>query len=180
MNPSEYGHAPWFGKRWQPRFWLLPLVLGIGIGALIFGLPSVLPWGREGRAPHRFEARAAARGARAYGQTSAAQEGAAQARPGAPGTQSTPQARPNAGRNTDGEHGSFDRRDRGGPFFGFGGLSLLVPLLLIGTGVWLLTGRHRGPGGWGGPPRPRPSEPGTLPSAPNHSEPPATSETRWL
>jgi hypothetical protein len=76
-----------------------------------------------------------------------------------------------------------------------------VPLALIGAGLWLLSGRRRGPGQWSGPvgtqsshtgPSAAPAPPAgqqssyTEPSAPpvgqqpSPTDPPATGDTRIL
>jgi hypothetical protein len=86
------------------------------------------------------------------------------------------------------------RHDGFGPLAAF---RLLVPLALIGAGLWLLSGR-RGPGNWSGPggqqasysapPAPPAGQQSsyTAPPAPpagqqpNVSDPPATGQTRIL
>lgn len=194
----------WFGT-WRLRTWLLPVVLGIGIGALIFGLPSVLAFGHRGGPQRRFDAAAVAPGDRTQRRTPAAQgdavqaapdgserqrgpkaphEDAAQSAPAAPGAQAGPQTRQDHGRMTARQDGNVPRREPGRAFFGFGGLSLALPLVLIGSGVWLMTGRRRGPGGQPTlrpneaetPPVPTPVEPQST----GHREPPVTGETWWL
>jgi hypothetical protein len=80
-------------------------------------------------------------------------------------------------------------RDRGvgGIFFPFGAGRLILPLLLIGAGAWLLSGRGRGPRSGTGPSgqpgnqvsppaAPAPAEPATGDDA----DPPVTGETRRL
>lgn len=133
MNPFSQG--PGFGQR-GPRGWLLPLIIGLALGALVFGgrwsmFGGFGPdnYGRE-RGPRR-------------------EQPAIPQAPAAPQAPATPR----------GEHarGSGFERDHGhGPFgfgwqrggFGIGGL--LLPLALIGAGLWLVSGRNRGSGGSGG------------------------------
>ena len=217
----------WFGSGrggWQRAFWL-PLVLGIGIGVLIFGLPHSIWGGGQQDTRGGFAAGANTAGAPQQGQQVAPQTGAntrgfrqrgQQVAPqaganasGSPqqGQQVAPQAGvgqtdPNVGtaQNTPGtnvvpsgqQRGFGHGRDMGRRHelfdFHFGGLGLLLPLLLIGTGAWLLSGR-RGPGNWGGPTGPHAGQPGTSakpaatvdePQAVDHPAPPVTGETRRL
>ena len=194
---------------WQRAFWL-PLVLGIGIGVLVFGLPHSLSslWGgsqsdtRGGFAagtnapgPQQQgqqvapQAGANTRGFRQRGQQVAPQAGAGQTDPNVGTTQNTPgtnvvPSKPQRGFG----HGRDMGRRHEGFGFHFGGLGLLLPLVLIGTGAWLLSGR-RGPGNWGGPTGPHAGQPGTSakpaatvdePQAVDHPAPPVTGETRRL
>ncbi|HEX6290906.1 MAG TPA: hypothetical protein VFZ66_17105 [Herpetosiphonaceae bacterium] len=141
MHPGEYGRGPWFRRGPRGGFWLLPLLIGIGLGALFFGGPRG-PWlgfdgfGREYGPGYRQQAPQAA-----------PQAGAERAAPQAEQAPAAPDARGH-GREW---HGFGERRHFAPFFFPFGGLRLIVPLLLIGAGLWLLSGRRRGPRHWGGP-----------------------------
>ena len=191
---------------WQRAFWL-PLVLGIGIGVLVFGLPHSLSsiWGggqsdtRGGFAANAPSAQQQEQQlAPQQGQQFAPQAGSGQTAPNAGTTQNAPgtNVAPSAPQRGYGRgHGEMRDGWRGMPRrhagfgFHFGGLGLLLPLVLIGTGAWLLLGRRRGPGNWGGPVGPQAGQPGTPatpaatptePQSGDYPAPPTTGDTRRL
>ena len=173
MNPENERRAGW-GRRFP---WLLPLVIGLGLGAL---LVSILPGFGFDRDNQRAE-RQASVAARAERQQ----------------TQSVPrqderQVGPREHfRGERGDHrGAFagSRRGPGLFWFPFGLGRVLLPLLLIGAGAWLLMGGRRGPGSRGGTPGSQTSRLGPPPSTVPVEEPPSdrdpelpsTGETRRL
>ena len=172
MDWQHHGRGPNF--RGGPRgiFWLLPLLVGIGIGAIFFGGLRG-PWhdygDRHGRGFER----------------DFMPDLAAPAAPAAPAASAGPRVENmNPGPVFRGDHHDwhpFGPQGHGGPFGHFVGFRLLVPLALIGAGLWLLSGRRRGSGPWNGPTGPQSSY--TAPPAspqPSASQPPATGETRIL
>ena len=179
MNRYESSRESWFGNRWRRISWLLPLVIGIGIGVLLFGLLPGFRWGIGG---HTW----ASHGTGAYAPGYREQP--------APRTEAVPpgpQERFHHGRGPGRGHYAHTTRERGGAFFPFAGSRLIVPLLLIGAGAWLLARPRHGGGGSGGPAErgPYSSQPGTDPTPftpaaglePGSTpEPPATGETRRL
>ncbi|HEY0735070.1 MAG TPA: hypothetical protein VGD69_09205 [Herpetosiphonaceae bacterium] len=173
MNPN--------GPRRGPIVWLLPLIVGVVLGGLFFGGShrgdrfDGPPWRHAESAPVPVQP----------------------VQPAQPAQPAQPPAAPQApdprfeGR---GEHfrgfdqrGGFVRHDHDWGFFPFGGMRLLLPLLLMGAGAWLLFGRrgprhqHSGPAGWGGPghwggPGPHPAQqygPGPYPAQPGPGPQPA-------
>ena len=174
MNSREYGRGPWFGNGGRGNGWLLPLVVGIGIGALLFTLlPGMLRGiGHHERAPFRAGAFAPAE----------RDQAALHAGAGDP----APHARMAHGPERE-RHG-FGAWGLGGLFFPFAGSRLLGALLLIGAGAWLLAGRTRGPGGWNGPSGPQAGQPASTPNGAFPAEPrprddweqPSTGGTRYL
>ena len=169
MSPQEYGRGLFFGNGGGRNGWLVPLLIGLGIGALLFGLLPGLHWGPGNRRMDR------------YGRGNS--EGMFREQP-APGTD---QGAPVPQRRFGFEHGhgrapsGHDSWLPGALFFPFGGSRLLLPLLLIGSGAWLLTRRR---GGLRGPACAPPQ--GPLPAPPaepeRRSDPehPVTGETRRL
>ncbi len=136
MYRFEDNRRGWSHFAQQPLFWLLPLVIGIGIGALLLGpLHGLLAWsdghrhGDYGRGAG-LESRRQAAPARSHHGT----------------VQPAPQVDSGVGHEFRGARG----HERG-----FSGLSwpffsprLLVPLLLIAAGAWLLGRRPRGARSW--------------------------------
>jgi|GEM_PF-5035374 len=187
MHPSDYGRGPWLG-RGRRNFWLLPLLIGIGIGALLFG-PSRGYRSGYGHAYKGWNGPGAY--APQYGQQWAqpAPPAAGQAVPPAAAAPRTTEGQYFNDRGPAGDRFGYGHRHRGGPFFPFAGLRLLLPLLLIGAGAWLFFRGRQGPGGWSGPsgmggqpnqpgtPPPPPAQPTSAPSTATPT-PPATGETR--
>ena len=139
------GQQGWGGyNRGGPRAWgrlLLPLIVGIGLGALLFGggprFGSFFGGGYSSQPSRQLEQRSTGREQQAQ-QPSAGERSA---------EQYALERRYDSGPRGGWHHRGF------GPF-GFGGFGigrLLLPLLLIGGGLWLLN-RRRGPGAPGGPP----------------------------
>lgn len=173
MNPYGYGPERWPGRR-AP--WLIPLLIGAGLGALLIVLMNGFSWrGDHGRGD--FAASQRVPQAQQWQQAPQAQQ------PVAPQQQSVPvapQAQRGFGRGMDGR-GMMGGHQRGWfSFLPFGGLRMIVPLLLIAGGAWLLSRPRRGSGGQG----PAPAQPATAPpTTPQHGpeqDPPATSETQRL
>jgi len=186
LNTYEYDRGGLFGNRWRLPFWLLPLALGVGIGALAFGiLPGIWP---------AFDDRAGGRHRHGFYAPRFRQE----AEPGAGAVSPAPHAKSPARQGqmlpagTSGERGHDILSWLGVSLFApLLGLRWLLPFLLIGAGAWLL---GRRPGGAGGPGtgRSREPEPGRSGIPPTSSaqsavqEPsgdsdrPATGETRRL
>ncbi len=189
MSSESYGRGSGFGNSWRRSPWPLPLVLGIGIGALLFQLPfGMWRWGHGGRSA--FERHPAVHGYSRGGEQVAPPAGARQ---GDSGAQVAPQAAQGhfkhgqgpaarqAGYAREGRHHSFF------PFFPLLDPRLILPLLLIGLGAWLLSGGRRGPGNWGGRPGPQqiaaPPAPAATPVEPKSDddrEPPSTGQTQRL
>ncbi len=182
MSPHEHGRGPWFRHGRGGLFWLLPLILGVGSGALLFSGPRG-PW--LGYGPARWDQHE--RGAYGPGY----REAQAPAAPQASAAPAAPQAE--AGQpGREARHGGWEGR-RHGPgrdhfsFFPFFGFRLALPLLLMAAGLWFLSGRRR-PGGSGGPGGQHPQQqPPYTPPAPPASQtpeaqhdPPATGETQRL
>ena len=131
MSPQEYGRGSFYWNGGGRNGWLVPLLIGLGIGALLFGLLPGLHWGPGDRRPDR------------YGRGNS--EGMFREQP-APGTDEgaiVPQGR----FGFEHRHGRASLHDSwlpGALFFPFGGSRLLLPVLLIGSGAWLLTRRRGG------------------------------------
>ncbi len=176
MNAFE--RRPWFGGVFERNVWLLPLLLGIGIGGFIFGMPRN-DWGfhNERRGGHGHAMQAPVQ----------RNESAQQTPPVVP-EQAAPRGegmeRGFAGERFAGRH------DRGFGFFPFAASRLILPALLIGAGLWFLRG-SRGGNGWGGPGQAatqpaQSSSPYNMPTAGNQpsgsetQDPPTTGETRRL
>lgn len=180
MDPYEYGRDSRFRPERRRISWLLPLVLGIGIGALALGLFSGFGWGHDNR---RGSFAAALPGN---------QQQWSQPAPNSAQQPVVPQFAPRAGapfqRGLDQNRHGGVTQGRWGWFFPFGSLRFIGPLLLIGLGAWLLSGRRFGSGGSSGPSAPQPPHggPTTTVAAPvepqpaRRDEPPATSETQRL
>lgn len=175
---NQHSQGPGFGQR-GPRTWLLPLIIGLAVGALVFG-------GRwsmfGGFGPGSYSRHAGPRVEQ--------QAPAAPAQPAGPRGESVPGPGFKRGHGMERDHGH-------GPRFGFGGL--LLPLALMGAGLWLIAGRNRGSGGstgghgpdqqahWTGaessptPPQPTPYVDPTPPAQPPYTPPgPTTGPTRML
>ena len=169
MKPSESGPAPWLDNGWQRRFGLLALLVGIGIGVLLLGVPRGM-WGEfvdNERAGYRS-------GAEMFGE----RQREAQAAQPVPPVQAAP-ATP--GQRGAGGHGpAFDRHSHLFFFFPFTGLRLIGPVLLIGAGAWLLGRQRPTSGGWNNPSGPYQTPPAVEPQPDTTTEPPATGETRQL
>lgn len=135
------GRQGWYGgaNRGGPRGWgrlLLPLIVGIGLGALLFGGAR---FGARGASDYRYQSR----------QSELPQQQAAGEERLAGGERSAASGRPADQYAFERDHGYGPRGGWRHGGFGFGGF--LLPLLLIGGGLWLLN-RRRGPGAPGGPP----------------------------
>lgn len=193
------------GFRRGPLGWLLPLVLGVGLGALLFG--GLFGWAREGfgeRDQRAFAPRAY--NEHRFGSDAQQQQAQPQQQPQQQ-TQPQQQAQqpfaPGHGPQQFRDfRGDADQRGRpdgfGFPFvFPFFLGRVALALGLIGGGLWFLRGRRGPRGGWGGPPQSRPatwSGPAqggpqqvapTQPPVPSETpsdrrDPPATGETRIL
>lgn len=174
------GRQGWYGyNRGGPRGWvrfLLPLIVGIGLGALLFG--GGPRWGAYGGADYRSQAQQ-------YEQQ--AEQRSLESGQATGGERSLESSRSS-------EQYAFERGYDNGPRggwhgrgFGFGGFGigrLLLPLLLIGGGLWFLN-RRRGPGAPGGPPAQggQPGQPvGPAPEPPSYGpgDAPTTGPTTRL
>ena len=161
MSPQEDGRGSFFGNGRGRNGWLVPLLVGLGIGALLFGLLPGLHWGPGDRQPDR------------YGRDNTG--GLFQQQPA-----------PRADRGTAAPQGRFEHGHGRAPsghdwwlpgalFFPFGASRLILPLLLIGSGAWLLTRRR---GGWGGSAYPPQGSPPAPPAPPADPEPRSEPEPR--
>lgn len=170
MGMHEYGRGWGRGSRGQR--WMLPLIVGVLLGAALVGAFSVGRAFTGGLRDDHFNA--VVPGQQLY----------------APQQQYAPQAQPQqrvapydqrgvAPYNQHDRIGrGFDRGGYGGFGF-FGPLRLLGALSLLGIGAWLIFGGRRNsgnPGGTGG--TPGGSAPAT--NVPVTPDPPATGETRML
>ncbi len=169
MSSQEYGRGSFFGNGGRRNGWLVPLLVGLGIDALLFGLLPGLHWGPGGRRPDR------------HGRGNTGGMFGQQAAPREDQGATAPQERFGF------EHGhgrvpsGHDWWLPGALFFPFGGSRLILPLLLIGSGVWLLTRRRGGLGGPAySPPQGSPPAPPVDPERRSDPEPPSTGETRRL
>ncbi len=169
MSPQEYGRGSFFGNGGRRNGWLVPLLVGLGIGALLFGLLPGLHWGPGDRRPDRYGG--GNTGGMFRQQPAPSEDQGAAAPQGRFGFEHG-HSRALSG------HGSWLP---GALFFPFGGSQLILPLLLIGSGAWLLTRRRGGLGGPAyAPPRQSPPAPPADPEPRRDPEPPATGETRQL
>ena len=171
MSSSGGGRGAWFGgTRWG--LVLLPLALGIAIGAFMFESFGNFGWGGNERGSVM----------RSEGRRSAAQPD-----PGAtaPQADARPVAPVAGEQHRDGPRGMLGRRGPGFGFWRFGGMGLLLPLAMIAGGAWLLAGPRR-PGGGGAPPTPPSGTPPVDPAARVYDvprmpgAPPSEGETRRL
>ncbi len=189
MSSESYGRGSRFGNSWRRSPWLLPLVLGIGIGALIFQLPfGMWRWGHGGR--DTSERHAAVQGYSRGGEQAAPPGGARQGDPGAQVAPQAPQGRFKHGHGPAARHGGYGSGPRHHSFFPFFPLfdpRLILPLLLISLWAWLLSGGRRGPGNSGGRPGPQqiaappaPTATPVEPKADDDREPPSTGQTQRL
>ena len=176
MHSSDYGRGSWFGQGWRRTGWLLPLLLGIGIGALLVGLLPTMRWGFDGHMGGRHRRGVAAPGF--------------QQQP-APRAERIPHAHPRHGHGWDRSPFAHATPLWGLLFWPFSAMRLIAPLLLIGLGAWLLAGGRRGGGSRGSPtegashsgqagtPQAPPVPPADL-QPPGPPDAPSTGETRRL
>lgn len=166
MGPYDE-RRPGFQLPGRNNPWLLPVLIGIALGALLFGLlPEML---EEFGDLHERKDRA--------GMYAPSERQQPQAQD-APATRE--QDQPRFGRDDDDQEWRH-----GGMFFPFSPGRFVIPLLLMGAGAWLLSGRRR-PGGWNGPsgrrtgPYGPPATPAPHEPYSNDPELPTTGETRRL
>lgn len=168
-----------FGRRPGRNPWLLPLVIGLMLGAVVGGLAGSMWWSSGG---------ALWGDQRASAYVSGQQEQQARSAPFTDRGMIAPGAEFH-GHGRGGEFGVFSWGRHGGWWSWFAPARILVPLLLIGAGAWLLSGRRRGPGSGGGTafpqgsdrmPPPNVGASPTGPQSPSSPQPSATDETRLL
>ena len=174
MNSYRYEYQP-APHRWRRYSWMIALLLGVGLGALLVGPIGGQLWFSDRHGDHDGQ------GPRSGQQSQATLPSAPQQnQPTAPdSTQPQRESRyadPRSRADQPVTRGS--RGERYGGFFPFDEIELLVPLLLIGAGAWLIWGRRRGSGNGGSGYAPRPVEPVEPTTVPNDH--PATGETRRL
>lgn len=176
MNSYGYGHQP-ASHGWRRYSWIITLVVGVGLGALLVGPIGGQLWFLGGHGDRAGMARRSGQPSQVTIPTTPQQNPATAAdttqqqtgpRQADQGTGTVQQPRGGDARGWADQAGAHDRRGgRSGGFFPFAQRGLLVPLLLIGAGAWLIWGRRNGPGNGGGSgnsPRPAgPVEPATTP-----------------
>lgn len=184
MSAGNYGQGPWGGRGGGGR-WLLPLVIGVALGALLFGGFFSMVASRF--AFNGYDQRYSAQAPQMQQQMPQMQ----QQMPNQPqfnqrgyGPQSDQQFQRGYGPHMMGR-GYNDRHFGGGWFHGFGPGKLILPLLLLGAGFWLLRGRQNrgGPGGPGAYSQNVPVTPANpTPDAPHQtpSDRPTTGDTQQI
>ena len=133
MSSQEYDRGAGFASGGRGAGWALPLLIGLGLGALLFGLLPNLRWdyagqGWMGHAPGAY-----------------APHNQQQAIPRDEVVPARPQARPDGRHALGGAPYAFGPGRHGGILPSLFDPRLLGAAALIGAGVWLLGRRRSGP-----------------------------------